>query len=85
MRDSPLDHFVVGIILAVSGLAVIVFHQRIKAWRDYWSSKDFPLGYGGMWSGKYTRGGLIFTYVVIILAGAILFVSGILQLANAFK
>ncbi len=36
-----------------------------------------------MWTGNYTRGGLIFTYVVIILFGLLLLVMGMVNLFGA--
>ncbi len=83
-QDYPLDHFVAGCILAAGGLVIIIFHRRIKDWGDYMSSKDFPVGWGEMWSGKYTKGGLIFTYAIIIAAGAGLLVFGIILIVKAF-
>ena len=83
-QDYPLDHLVVGCILAAGGLMIIIFHRLIKEWGDYMSSKDFPVGWGEMWSGKYTKGGLIFTYAIIIAGGAGLFISGIILIVKAF-
>jgi hypothetical protein len=37
-----------------------------------------------MWTGKYTRGGLVFTYAVIILFGLVLLIAGIVNLVGAF-
>lgn len=85
MHDYPLDHLIVGVILTVVGLLVMIFHKSIRDWRDYWSSKDFPVGYGESWSGKYSRGGLIFAYGLIILGGAVFFIIGVLQLIRAFR
>ena len=84
VQDFSLDQFVLGCILSIVGLLIIIFHKRIRAWRDYWASKDFPLGYGEMWTGLYTRGGLIFTYAVIIMFGLAFFGFGVLQIITAF-
>ena len=84
-QDYPLDYLVVGCILSVLGLVLIIFHRSIKGWRDYWHSKDFPVGDGEMWTGKYTRGGLIFTYGVIILTGAIFLLFGIGLIVSALR
>ena len=83
-QGYPLDRFVVGCILFVFGLFLIIFHKSIKEWSDYWNSKDFPIGYGEMWTGKYTKGGLIFTYALIILTGAAFFALGVGLIINAF-
>ena len=84
MQDGLLDKLVVGTLLSLAGLAIIIFHKSIKEWRDSWSEKDFPVGVGDMWTGKYTRGGLIFTYAVIILIGVVLLGVGIAQIVSAF-
>ena len=85
MQESSLDNFVVGVLLTVVGLAIIIFHRSIKEWRDWWKSRDFPVGLGDAWTGKYTRGGLIFTYAVLILIGLVFVWVGILQLVRAFR
>jgi hypothetical protein len=85
MQEGSLDNFIVGILLAVVGLAIIIFHRAIKERRDWWKSRDFPVGLGDAWTGKYTRGGLIFTYGVIILLGLLLVVIGISQVVRAFS
>lgn len=84
MEVSSLDNFIVGVLLTVAGLAVIVFHRSIKERHDWWQSRDWPAGIGDAWTGKYTTGGLIFTYAVIILLGVVLVVAGIAQLIRAF-
>ena len=83
MQDSPLDKFIVGVFLTLAGLAIIIFHKSIKEWRDDWDSKDWPIGHGEMWTGKYTRGALIFTYAVIILIGVVLLGIGITRIIDA--
>ena len=85
MQDGPLDKFVVGIFLTVAGLLIIILHKSIKESQDWWASRDWPSGYGSNWSGKYTRGGLIFTYAVIILFGVILLGFGISQIVSALR
>ena len=85
MHASALDKFVVGIFLALAGLLIIIFHRSIKEWRDDQASRDWPFGYGEMWTGKYTRGGLIFTYAVIILFGIAFLGTGISLIVNAFR
>jgi hypothetical protein len=83
MQDSPLEQFIVGVFLTLAGLAIIIFYKSIKERRDEWNAKDWPIGYGEMWTGKYTRGGLIFTYAVIILIGAVLLCVGITKIIDA--
>jgi hypothetical protein len=85
MKDTPLDKLIVGIFLTVAGLLIMILHKTIKEWRDWWASRDWPAGFGGFWTGKHTRGGLIFTYAVIILFGLVLFGFGVFWIFNAFK
>lgn len=85
MQESSLDNFIVGVLLTLVGLAIIVFHRSIRERRDWWKSRDFPVGLGDAWTGKYTRGGLIFTYAVIILIGLVFVCIGILQIVGAFR
>ena len=84
MQDSPVDKFIVGAFLTLVGLAIIIFHKDIKEWRDDRNAQDWPIGYGEMWTGKYTRGGLIFTYALIILIGVVFLGVGITQIISAF-
>jgi hypothetical protein len=82
-EDFALARLVVGVFLSVTGLVLIIFHKAIRKWRDYWNSRDFPVGYGDMWSGKYTKAGLIITYLVTIVVGVIFCGLGILQIVRA--
>ena len=84
-QDYPLDLLVVGCLSSIVGLFLIIFHRSVKEWHDYWRSKDFPVGAGEMWTGKYTKGGLVFTYAVIILVGAIFLVVGISLIIGAIR
>ena len=84
-QDYPLDYVVVGCICSVFGLVLIIFHKAIKEWEDYWHSKDWPIGYGEMWTGKYTKAGLIFTYGKIIVAGAIFLAVGVTLIIDAVQ
>jgi hypothetical protein len=84
MQSNSLEHFIVGWTLTVIGFLIIIFHRAIKEWHDYWNSRDFPVGYGSIWTGKYSRGGLIFTYGMIILVGAAFLGFGIFQIVHAF-
>jgi hypothetical protein len=77
VQDSQLAALLVGCTFSVIGLFLIVFHRSVKEWRDERNSRNFPIGYGEMWTGKYTKGGLIFTYGVIILAGAVFLILGV--------
>ena len=85
MIESALDKFVVGTFLTLAGLLIIILHRSIKEWRDDWASRDWPFGYGEMWTGKYTRGGLICTYAVIILIGIVFLGTGISLIVKAFR
>lgn len=83
MQDSPLEKIIVGALLTLAGLAIILFHRSIKERYDWWQSRDWPAGLGGAWTGKYTRGGLIFIYAVIILIGVVFLAIGISQIVSA--
>jgi uncharacterized membrane protein HdeD (DUF308 family) len=85
VKASPIERFVIGVILTLAGLAVIIFHRSIKEREDRRNSRPFPFGYGEMWTGTYTRGGLIFTYAAIILVGVGLLYLGIANLVSAFR
>jgi hypothetical protein len=85
MQESSLDNFIVGVLLTLAGLAIIVFHKSIREWRDWWKSRDFPIGLGDAWTGKYTRGGLIFTYAWIIFFGVLLVGAGTAQIVRALR
>jgi hypothetical protein len=81
MQDSPLDKIVVGAFLTIVGLLIIILHRPIKEWRDSRGSYR----YGEMWTGKYTRGGIIITYAVIILVGLVFLGLGISQILSVQK
>ena len=85
MQDGSLDNFVVGGLLTLAGLALIVFHRSIRERLDWWKSRDLPVGLGDAWTGKYTRGGLIFTYAVIIFFGLLFVVIGIAHITRALR
>ena len=84
IENSPFGNFILGLICTVAGLLIVIFHRSIKERRDWWASRDFPVGYGDFWTGKYTRGGLIATYILIILFGVIIFAVGVLTIIKAF-
>jgi hypothetical protein len=84
MKNTPLDSLVVGVIFTVPGLLIIIFHRAIKKGKDWLDSQVFPVGYGDFWTGKYTRGALIFTYVVIILIGVGFVAIGISSIFGVF-
>ena len=85
MQDSSLDKVIIGAFLSLVGLAIILFHRSIKERHDWWQSRDWPVGLGDAWTGKYTRGGLIFTYAMIILIGVVFLGIGISQIVGAFR
>ena len=80
--NTPLDDLVLGTILTVAGVLVAVLHRSIKQSYDNYMSQH-P-SYRQMWTGKYSKGGLIFTYGMIILFGGVLFVAGVFHLVRAF-
>jgi len=84
MPDSSLDRSIVGCLLILVGLAIIIFHKAIKESRDRWMAKDFPVGFGQNWSGKYTHGGLIFTNAVIIIIGVVFVLLGIAEISGFY-
>jgi hypothetical protein len=83
MQDNAAEKIILGAFLILVGLAIILFHRSIKERYDWWQSRDWPAGLGESWTGKYTRGGLIFTYAVIILVGVVFLAIGISQLVGA--
>jgi hypothetical protein len=85
VQDSSLDKFVLGGFLTLVGLAIILFHRSIKERHDWWQSRDWPAGLGDAWTGEYTRGGLIFTYAIIVLIGVLFLGIGISQIVGAFR
>jgi hypothetical protein len=85
MLDSPAEKIIIGGLLTLVGLAIILFHRSIKERYDWWQSRDWPAGLGSAWTGKYTRGGLIFIYAVIILIGVVFLAIGISQIASALN
>ena len=72
-----------GSLSFLAGLLVIIFHRAIKEHRDERNARGWPLGYGEGWTGKYTRGGLIFTYATIIVAGLLLMFVGASMIISA--
>ena len=67
MQNNPLESLVIGGVLIVIGFAIINGHRSIKEHYDRRMSKGWPIGLGDFWTGKYTKGGLIITYAIIIL------------------
>ena len=82
MQIDPAEKIIVGALLALVGLSIIIFHRSIKEHYDWWQSRDWPIGLGSAWTGKYTRGGLIFIYTVIILIGIAFLAIGISQIVG---
>lgn len=79
------ERIILGAFLILVGLGIVVFHRSIKERYDWWQSRDWPTGFGDAWTGKYTRGGLIFIYAVIILIGIVFLAIGISQLVGALR
>ena len=80
MQDTPLIRATLGSFLILLGLALIIFHEPLRKFQDRLSKYDPLLRYGDWWTGKYTRGGIIFTHAVAIIFGLILLMMGILIL-----
>ena len=72
----------VGCVFIVAGVVLVVFHKKVKEIND-WSNKHDPLlKWGDWWTGEYTRGGLIFTHLFIILLGLVISIFGLLIVTN---
>jgi hypothetical protein len=74
---------VFGSLVFLAGLLIVIFHRAIKEHRDHLRALGWPTGYGEGWTGKYTRGGLIFTYATIIVAGLLLMFVGASMIISA--
>jgi hypothetical protein len=68
---------ILGGIALVIVVLVVLFHDRIRRNQDKWNALPFPLGLGDGWTGKYTRGGLLFVRGVIVLTGVSTIYAGI--------
>lgn len=66
-----------GIALIIVGVLVVIFHDKIRRNQDKWNSMPFLIGLGDSWTGKYTRGGLLFVRGVIVLSGVFAIYLGI--------
>ena len=81
--DSLLEGLVFGGVVFLAGLLIVIFHRAIKEHRDHLNALGWPNGFGAGWTGKYTRGGLIFTYATIIVAGLLLMFVGASMIISA--
>jgi hypothetical protein len=81
--DFPLDRLVFGSLIFLAGLLIVIFHRAVKEHRDHLNALGWPIGYGEGWTGKYSRGGLIFTYATIIVAGLLLMFVGANMIMSA--
>ena len=81
--DSLLNRIVFGSLVFLAGLVIVIFHRAIKEHRDHLRALDWPNGFGAGWTGKYTCGGLIFTYATIIVAGLLLMLVGASMIISA--
>lgn len=72
--------FLIGGVFIIAGLSLIVFHKTVKRFNDAFKKHDPLLRSGNWWTGKYTRGGLIFTYASIIIGGILMLLFGLMIL-----
>jgi hypothetical protein len=63
-----------GGVFSLAGLVIIFARARIKALFDAYLHYQA----GSMWTGEYTRGGLIFIRATIVIIGLLLFIYGLL-------
>lgn len=61
----------------LAGIVIVIFHDTIRRAQDESYSRDPILKVGDWWTGKYTRGGLLFVRGVIILVGIGMIYGGI--------
>ena len=66
-----------GVVVIILGVLIVIFHDAIRRYQDKWNAMDFPFGLGEAWTGKYTRGGLLFVRGVTILSGVFVIYLGI--------
>ena len=78
MQVTPLNRYLFGGLLIIVGLVLIIFHEQLRKFGDTLSKYDPLLRRGDWWTGKYSRGGLIFIRSITILFGLFLLVEGIL-------
>ncbi len=78
MEDNLTNRMLLGGFFSLLGLAIIVFHDRIRRFQDKINAALFTYS----WTGEYTRGGLLFLRVISILFGAFFLIFGILIMAH---
>jgi len=78
MLDAATKRVLLGGFFIILGLVLIIFHDSLRKLSDWENKHDPLLRWEDWWTGKYTRGGLIFTHVVTILFGLFFLVEGIL-------
>jgi hypothetical protein len=78
MLDAATKRVLLGGFFIILGLILIIFHDSLRKLSDWKNKHDPLLRWGDWWTGKYTRGGLIFIHVVTILFGLFFLVEGIL-------
>jgi hypothetical protein len=78
MRDTLLNRYLFGGLFILIGLALIIFHEQYRKFGDALNKHDPLLRWGDWWTGKYSRGGLIFARAATILFGIFLLVLGVL-------
>jgi hypothetical protein len=76
------ERILLGGASILGGLAIIIFHEQLRKFGDWWSKYDPILRQGDWWTGKYTRGALLFNRVLSVLFGLALIIFGICILAR---
>ena len=67
MQDTPLNRIVFGSLFIVIGIVLIVCHRKLRELGDRLKKYDPLLRQGDLWTGEYTRGGLILTDAITII------------------
>jgi hypothetical protein len=78
MQDNLINRLLLGGLFIIIGIVIIIFHEYVRNFND----KINSVLLGDMWTGKYSRGGLLFIRVASIIFGAFWLVIGILILTN---
>jgi hypothetical protein len=74
MQDTFGTKILLGGVFSVAGLVFIFARERIKVLLD----AQLRYHARSMWTGEYTRGGLMFIRTAIVIMGVLLLVYGLL-------